>query len=242
MTATAESVEPAIPESTTVENGGTAGNASVLDLHQPVTETLQRWRGIQVDLEHYLDELFSELDRFREQFRGEELQLREERLKLVELRTKLAYDRADWEADHLDSNRDLLQQTHELQRERTELELELESVRQRSAELTDQLGEQKRNLAQERESWTNEFRQLRHTLEKQSQLLTQRVEAQNTFAALQPGVAAATAQGTAAAAAATAQMDPVLGSVMSQFQMLQKDAARRRAQLKKSSEQPIGIN
>jgi hypothetical protein len=127
----------------------------------------------------------------------------------------------------------------ELERERADLENELEAVRPRCEELSATVAEQKRQLTDERAEWTAEFRQLRKILDKQSQLLAQRVEPVSGGAAPAPTItvphlAAAPAQQPVAAAAAPQQhvgaIDPVLGSVMNQFQMLQKDAARRRQQ------------
>ncbi len=132
--------------------------------------------------------------------------------------------------------------SNDLERERTELESELETVRQRCEELSETVAEQKRQLTDERAEWTAEFRQLRKILDKQSQLLAQRIESvpgtpTTTTTVNFPHMAASATAPVAAGAsvaAAPAQnagaIDPVLGSVMNQFQMLQKDAARRRQQ------------
>ncbi len=122
------------------------------------------------------------------------------------------------------------------------METELETVRQRCEELSETVAEQKRQLTDERAEWTAEFRQLRKILDKQSQLLAQRVESApgipttTTTINFPHMAAAATAAANGGVAVATAppqqpgSIDPVLGSVMNQFQMLQKDAARRRQQ------------
>ncbi|MDX1964614.1 MAG: hypothetical protein SFX18_15795 [Pirellulales bacterium] len=218
------------------ELGGLGGDPWQGGALLPVQTALDAWRGTQTEIEVGLTELFTELEQYRERFYNEELKLREERLQLAELKTQLAYERADWEAEQQESGSDLQHKLRDLERERSELEIELESIRNRAAELTDQLTEQKRHLAKERESWTNEFRQLRQTLEKQSQLLAQRTSAAET--ALRGGGGQHSPTAAPASPAPRRQetpaSDPVVGTVKSQFQLLQNDIARRRAQLKKN--------
>jgi len=104
-------------------------------------------------------------------------------------------------------------------RQREALENELELVRMRAAELAESLAEQGRQIAQERAQWNEELRRMRRLLE--------------TLASARQGPAVPEAEEPpvaepAAAASRTSSEDPVLGSVMAQFQMLQKDLARRR--------------
>ena len=145
----------------------------------------------------------------------------------------LLAEQAEWERSRAQPVGDEAQRVAELEQERSELEEELETVRQRCEELAETVAEQKRQIAEERAAWTAEFRQLRKVLDQQSQILAQRVE-HNHSAPVAATCGSGNGAAVPAAAAARAEIDPVLGSVMSQFQLLQKDAARRRAQQAKN--------
>jgi chromosome segregation ATPase len=130
-------------------------------------------------------------------------------------------------------NEELKEHLHALELERCGLEAELEALRVRTAELADHLAEVKRESAEERAEWSSELKQLRRTLERQSELLADRLSA---AIAVDRGHATATAvatkaepeTGTKPAAAVATAKDAVLGSVIAQFEMLQKDRQRRR--------------
>lgn len=100
--------------------------------------------------------------------------------------------------------------------QRAVLETELDTVRDRAAELVDTLDEERQRASSERKDWAEELRQMRQLL----QALSDR----KVIAA--PDVAAP-ASIEAERAEEDAQ-DPVLDSVMAQFEILQKDLARRR--------------
>jgi hypothetical protein len=132
----------------------------------------------------------------------------------------------------------------ELEHDREALEQELEEVRHRAADLAKTLTEQKRQTSEERAEWTAELRQLRRVLDKQASWIAQQPKQPSMFVggadaglAGQPGFttpmasqpAAANANGNSAAPA-PANRDPVLGSVLSQFELLRKDLERRRSQ------------
>jgi hypothetical protein len=208
----------------------------------PVRETLSLLRSGQESIDLFVGQLFGELDRMRDRLEQQERKLREERNELLEERRAFDEHKAHSASVADGATGGDPANVSELERERSELENELEAVRQRCEELSATVAEQKRQLTDERAEWTAEFRQLRKILDKQSQLLAQRVEpisgtptttttvnfphmASTETAPVASGVAVAPAQPPNAAA-----IDPVLGSVMSQFQMLQKDAARRRQQ------------
>lgn len=106
-------------------------------------------------------------------------------------------------------------------RQRESLENELELVRMRAAELAESLAEQSRQIAQERAQWTEELQRMRRLLETL-------VRAQHAPAANDDEGPSAPPPGRAPANARAVDEDPVLNSVMAQFQMLQKDLARRR--------------
>ncbi len=142
----------------------------------PVRETLSLLRSGQESIDLFVGQLFGELDRMRDRLEQQERKLREERNQLFEDRR--AFE--DQQAHSANfgsggSNADPASSS-DLERERAELETELETVRQRCEELSETVAEQKRQLTDERAEWTAEFRQLRKILDKQSQLLAQRVE------------------------------------------------------------------
>jgi hypothetical protein len=203
----------------------------------PVRETLSLLRSGQESIDLFVGQLFGELDRMRDRLEQQERKLREERDQLLEDRRAFEQQQAQSPAVGDASLGSDSVNVNEMERERVELETELEAVRQRCEELSATVAEQKRQLTDERAEWTAEFRQLRKILDKQSQLLAQRVETAPGVAAPSPTItvphlAAAPAPQPVAAGVPqhAGAVDPVLGSVMNQFQMLQKDAARRRQQ------------
>ena len=113
----------------------------------------------------------------------------------------------------------LEQERSDMLQGRAMLEAELESVRQRAVDLMDALEYQKRLVGEQQNQWNDELRRQRQLLE---QVLGRLVELE-----LSPATAAAIA-----AAADTGNRDAggdsVLSSVMAQFDVLQKDIARRR--------------
>jgi len=112
------------------------------------------------------------------------------------------------------------------EQERAVLETELDSIRNRAADLAQTLEAERRQLAEQRSQWTEELKQMRRMLEE--------LRRQPTAG---PGPVEAAAQQAPAEASppepsqgkpANEENDPVLDSVMAQFEMLQKDLARRR--------------
>jgi predicted nucleic acid-binding Zn-ribbon protein len=97
--------------------------------------------------------------------------------------------------------------------ERARLESELEAARHRAEEMVEALAEQKRHVTQQQAEWAGELKRMRSLLES--------VSARVASDAGRPG-------GTAVV------NDPVLDSVVAQFEMLQKDVARQRMASSKS--------
>jgi chromosome segregation ATPase len=218
-------------ESTTVANeqDSEKKRTSFQSLSRTISSLLSLWHEAENEFARESQMYLQDLDQFHETLRNEDLHLREERVQLAEERTKLAYDHAEQEAEKLDQQQSLQQMVNKLERERAELDIELENVRQHAEVLADQLAEQKRMLTTERESWTLELRQLRQTLEKQSQTLSQRVEASAALLAARNANTTQPAPTTAAGRArATDGADAVVDAVKAQFEMLQKDFAKRR--------------
>jgi len=106
--------------------------------------------------------------------------------------------------------------------QRQQLENELDVLRHRGAELTETLAEQKRAVAEEREHWNEELRQLRRAVERQSEMLNQR-------AAQSPGGQSSTETVPNRPTSNGQGADKVIGSVLEQFEMLQRNKIRKLA-------------
>lgn len=105
-----------------------------------------------------------------------------------------------------------------LEQEREALESELELVRSHAAELNETVAQQQREIAAQKNELSSELQQLRKLVEKQADLIADRVVvARETVPPAGP-----------AQTAATQPADPVVNSVMAQFAKLQKDVAQRR--------------
>ena len=112
-----------------------------------------------------------------------------------------------------------MQQQHgQVEQERRLLESELEAVRNRAVEMAEMLDEQKRQATQQQGQWTDELKRMRRLLEDMS---VRTVRDEPVVPVEQQPVPRQPAPRRAA--------DPALDSVMAQFEMLQKDLARRRA-------------
>jgi len=147
----------------------------------------------------------------------------------------------------------------ELESDRQALEDELETIRTRAVEMAEVIAEQKRQMAEDQSQWMAELRQLRRLLDKQTKLIREQNElgalsgaaadadpsgvsgsnghsetapqATNGSAGhSSPPAAAEPSQAPQASRGRLGSSDPVLGSIMSQFELLQKDVARRRKQ------------
>jgi len=113
------------------------------------------------------------------------------------------------------------------EQERREVENELEGLRNRAAELVETLARQQANQAQQESEWGEELRRMRQLLEEVSQRL---VEAALPCSPAQEKKDRPAPSGSPQAPAMeTLHGDPVLDSVMAQFEMLQRDIAKRRA-------------
>lgn len=131
-------------------------------------------------------------------------------------------------------------QREALEEERTLLENELELLRTRSAELTEQLATQKRESAEQQRLWSDEMRALRGVLQGLTSQIAEAVDRPAPTAA--PAAASAAApvakESPAALNKPSGGADPVLDSVMAQFEMLQKDLARRRSAQPRTERSP----
>jgi chromosome segregation ATPase len=200
-------------------------------------------------IEGHLGELLSSTGEDRQafrsaldQFQGEMAQLAQAKAELAELGRELkqgfeqlagaqasAGQSQAWPVMEEQLHR-VEKEREELARERAVLETELEALRGRTVEMARTLDQQKHQVVQERSQWGDEIRQLRELVEC---LSTGRAALRGSVGA----VAETAAEGhSGSSAPASAQgRDTVLDSVIAQFELLQKGAARRR-----KKEVPVG--
>jgi len=113
----------------------------------------------------------------------------------------------------------------EWEKERAVLEAELEAVRDRAAEMSESLAEQQRLAGQQQAEWNNELKRMRGMLEHVSrQLSQQELPTQPADVEPEPPPVPRAVEEPPAE-----NEDAALSSVMAQFEMLQRDLARRRA-------------
>jgi len=137
-------------------------------------------------------------------------ELTETRAELATMREQLTETSPEDGADSVV----LRKQLQEMERECVGLENDLEQVRNRAAEFAEAAEKEKRMASQERHEWAGELKEMRRMLEQQ-----------NASSSQGPAATTSTSEHVAAAAAVS---DPVLDSVLAQFEMLQKDRGRRR--------------
>ncbi len=211
----------------------------------PIKQSLTALRDGQETFAKFVVDLFSDLDAMQHKLREAQLQLLAERNQLKEERDRIAQQQpSSSDAPAVDET--LKAKVAELESDRTALEEELESVRAHAVDMAQTLSDQKRQMAEEHAEWAAELRQLRRILDKQAAWITQHAEmgagpwggdsqfgagANGSLAAAGPaGRAHPTAFPAANATSPARQPDPVVGSILSQFELLQKDVARRRGQ------------
>lgn len=108
----------------------------------------------------------------------------------------------------------------ELEEDRYALQAEVDFARNRFAEQSNQMDDERRRAAEERAEWANELRLLREAIHQQMAALNS-MPPMSTSRASGDGAATADARNPA-------PNDPVLGPLLTQFKILQRDASRRR--------------
>ena len=103
-----------------------------------------------------------------------------------------------------------------MEQDRAALQSEVDYLRGQAAEQSSELSEERHRAADERAAWADELRQLREAIHRQMETL-------NTL----PGETAAAGK-LASQTANNPANDPVLGPLMAQFKVMQRDADRRR--------------
>ncbi len=211
-------------------------------------------------LEQFVGLLFDELDTIRDQLDQEQMRIDGQRHEFREIEAQFAAERNQWEIDRQHWHDSLQKRVVELEQERLTLSAELETERRRTSELSQTTADQQRQFATERAELTAELRELRqmvrsetagkrstpvaaarpaknetpvdalHADEEALKVDLKRVESATNHS-LELLVAQAQRPPKSAHAKPTA-VDPVMGPLLSQFQQLQKDVARRREKKK----------
>ncbi len=197
-----------------------------------VQESLVAMRAAGDDFEAFFDQTFGEL---------------ESMCKVLDQHEQCLQDSARehlGESSQADGEKDsqLTRQLQESNQQQALLEAELESVRGRAAQTDRLLGEQRKDAATQQSEWAAELKNMRTVLEQ----VSTKISSQPTSPApavmpteampveAMPVEAMPVAQNNNASNNANdnaddaASDDAVLDTVMAQFQMLQKDVARRR--------------
>lgn len=116
-----------------------------------------------------------------------------------------------------------------LEQERAVMEAELAELRRRADLQSEMLGQQQQLLSQQQQQWHDQLQPMRQMLEQLSDRMHLVEEQHSTTAEPRPDLPpAAEVPADHAPAAAGTMSDPVLDSVMAQFDLLPKDLARRR--------------
>jgi len=218
----------------------------------PVKQSLAALHAGQEHFTRFVTELFAEFESLTQKLCSVEAQLAQDN------QSKTQDAAIDANLVELSAETQTLRaKVAELEDERHQLEEELENVRSHSANMAQVIEEQKRQMAEENAGWTAELRQLRRILDKQATWISQQRENSSQqysdlelqqapaedYPSGQPPIlpirtaqtsnrpieqpAAMRATGTGGQAG---RHDAVLGSVLSQFELLQRDVARRRDQ------------
>jgi len=218
---------------------------AVADVQQ-VREILQEVERDRAALRSALEFTGSQADSLA----GVASELAQTRSELVETRREILLQREKLEvvrteSDQTQTNEQIQDQLRraaeeraEMELERRELETELETVRRRAAEISEAFEQQKRQMAEQQAQWTEELRRQRHLLESVTDRLgeggsTPAVRPQQTREERRPQESPQRREVTKPEKqpdSTTAADDSVLDSVMAQFEVLQKDLARRRRQ------------
>ncbi len=209
----------------------------------PHHEVLMALQAGSDGIEQFIDEVLSDMesmyrafDKQREQYHQRYEKLENEKQRLT-ASLEESLNKVSSQGETVDPTLQI--KINELEQDRQALEQELEEVRNRAADLAKTVGEQKRQMADERAEWTAELRQLRRILDKQASWIAQQtqqppaaivnsLDSPNPVQQLQ-GQSSAVNPNGCQTSNQPATRDPVLGSVLSQFELLRKDLQRRRA-------------
>jgi SMC interacting uncharacterized protein involved in chromosome segregation len=217
-------------------------------------EALAALQAGQESYAQFVADLLAELEATQNKLRQAEAQIDQQNHELADLRNQQTAALQQAAESERSGDQALLNKVAELESDRQALEEELENIRTRAVDMAQTIADQKRQMSEDQTQWMGEFQQLRRILDKQTKWIkeqTGRADGAGRSAPASverafdldldvvgesaPAVPAGGAP-TASPGLATPQRaganpsDPVIGSVLSQFEFLQKDVARRRKQ------------
>jgi len=209
-------------------------------LEELALELVRRRRSWASERDHAngeLDRQKAELDAARRKVEQDREQSQEElvrqKTELEESRRRMELRSEQTEAGRPATDQETEAQIRRLQEERDELvqqqrllAAELDTVRSRAAEMAERLAHEESRTAAERARWGEELKRMRQVIESFT-----RQQAEQPPSAIRPTASAETAPAARPQQDVPLQADPVLGSVMAQFEMLQRDVAERRKRM-----------
>ena len=191
------------------------GCQQFLDGRAELQEAREEFRGIAAEFASLKSDVQHERSDLRELYRGLENQLTQFAALAVEFST--AHELASHDSNDAHDSRiagvleTAQQQQADWQQQRAALEADLEAMRRRAAEQAELIGEQKRLAAQQQAELTGEMKRMRSLLETLATQVRGEASPPPTLRPSQPVDSS------------------VLGSVLAQFEILQRDVAHRRA-------------
>jgi len=184
------------------------------DIRQTVQQQIAQLTAVSGDLARTRNEF--------QTVRGELVRHSEE---LTAVRSQMLAAPQEVESNVQNKIRDMEQQQSLLEKERAAMEAELQSARNRAAEKEELLAEQKRSADLLESNWVEEFREMRQILEALARPVAEsKRQIESTPTVTTPSGVAAVALG-----------DPVLESVLAQFEILQQDRLNRRLETAEST-------
>lgn len=199
-----------------------------------VKGSLDKLRASGDEFARFVVSQLKELDALWAEIGERHRRLDDERRKLAELRAELVRQREHAALVEAQARETMRERQSELEAERAGLEAELESVRKRVATLAEEAAYEKKCMAEERAEWSGELRQLRRALEKQLELLADHPASGGAHVRPEP-----TRGPSEAAADDNAATDPLIESIMAQFDQLQKDLSLPCPSTKKSAKHVV---
>jgi hypothetical protein len=227
-TPTLPSTEPANTESANIAYIR-APTIPVVDW-RPIHGSLTAFRAGYEEIEQFVGQLLDHIDLAWQELDAERSRLAAGGRATIEAQPGTALTPISVSIDSLQRVEPLGRRITELEEDRYALQAEAEFTRTQLAEQTKQLADERCRAAEERATWADELRLLREAIHRQ-------MEAFNSLPLMPQIAGGAGAEGSVPAGAAShAPSDPVVGSLLSQFKILQRDAARRRGLVEKRPE------
>jgi hypothetical protein len=184
--------------------------------------SLGAFRSGYEEIEQFVGQLLDEIDDAWQELDGERARVESRHATTIEAPAATALVPLAADPRQLQCSESFDRRIAELEEDRYALLADVEFTRNQLAEQTKLLTEERRQAADERATWAGELRLLREAIHRQ-------IETFNALPHTPPAAAGAHADRPLLAELETHDTnDPVLGPLLSQFRILQRDVARRR--------------